>query len=123
MFTGLVSTLTLDKIPLTFIPMNDGSIILDNTLIEDVMQPVARGTDSVFIPDFSLSGYLLESKYKAPDFVITDLSSATHKLFITGVPKETEIYYKFKMHPVDFISYWEDSKIGYLTQIIRVKQL
>lgn len=40
-------------------------------------------------------------------------------MYITGLPIEEMINPKFRFKQVDFVSYWEDNQVGYLTQIIK----
>lgn len=122
MFTNLVENLTIDKISLRFEILNlpnyqDLGPDLNSWLVSDILQPLNKA--SVFTPDFAIGGFYTESKSGKSHFIAADIESSTHILFITGVPKEPQVNEKFRFNPVDFVSYWEDNKIGYLTQIIK----
>lgn len=129
MFQSQVSTLTLDKIPLVIqsldveIPEN-----YEKLLVEDIMYPIIQeGPHSIFLPDYSIQGFFMGGNNKKGKFILSQLPSTTHIMYITGVPKaisETAelVRQKFKIPQPEFLSYWEDSKIGYFIQVIKKPQ-
>lgn len=76
--------------------------------------------DSPFTPDFGVQGYYQGNSVVGPTFQI--VPGGPHILYITGRPKSEKIppeHRKFFRIPgAKYVYFWEDSKFGYLTQVL-----
>lgn len=118
MFLDLTSTLTLDKIQVSLLSIDEPSRDFTISTVDEVLVPITC-KDTIFTPDFSATGFFMQSPSGKPRFIFGNLPSSTHIMYITGLPREEMINPKFRFKQVDFVSYWEDNQVGYLTQIIK----
>lgn len=121
MFDKLVKRLTLDYTSITkYKVINDDLTICDlplelgKALVEDFLVPI-NNDGSPFLPDYGIRGiFKLENKGQNKVFFMD--KTGPDALFITGVPKSQDLS-KFRLKDTVYVSYWEDNKIGYLTQV------
>ena len=74
-------------------------------------------------PDFYIRGYYYNEDHHSRDIFRID-DTGTHYLYITGVPKGTpknsNALNVFKLLNAQYMTYFEDSEIGYLIQITQI---
>lgn len=115
MFPEKVSTVTVDKIGIKVV---ENSKLLSGIipLIED-MGIDCHVSSNPYLPDYVIPGYWLNDALH-PQFLAN--GDGPHLLYATGIPKgvqgnERE---KFRFPERLFISYWEDTQLGYLFQVV-----
>lgn len=115
MYKDQVETLTFEQIPLEF-KDEKGRPISKNDLVIDYATQLVT-VDSPFLPDLAITGYFqMINKNAKNQFII--MKDGPHALFLTGVPQgNTEIY---KLNNPINITYWQDTNIGYLFQVVNI---
>lgn len=87
--------------------------------VSDIMQEVIN-EDSTFLPDYGIAGYFHFDPIHGSLFQICE--GGPHILYVTGRPKSNEIPPEhrkyFQIEDAIYRYFWEDSKYGYLTQVI-----
>lgn len=123
MYSEKVQTLALiEDITCIEVRTPSGQLIDANEMILDHAYALDQ-SDHPQLPDYGITGvYQRISKDTRQLFHIQ--SDGPDALFITGIPKSgtcDTFSNQFKFQDPLFISYWEDSEIGYLFQIIKLK--
>lgn len=117
MFKDEVGTLHLSHARIRFIDKDLEHDIPRDTLISDVAFPMVNEADPSF-PDYVIRGYYTKVDHnKSHIFSIAgEPGKGSHLLYITGVPRgEPELGL---LPNALWVNYCEDSKYGYLFQII-----
>lgn len=122
MFTDLVSTLTLDKTRIIYPNFATNNLDIRKIMVKDLFKSWDTNGNNTY-PDFYIRGYYYnEDHYSRNIFRIDD--TGTHYLYITGVPKGTpknsNALNVFKLLNAQYMTYFEDSEIGYLIQITQI---
>lgn len=122
MFTDLVSTLTLDKTRIIYPNFATNNLDIRKIMVKDLFKSWDTKGNNTY-PDFYIRGYYYnEDHYSRNIFRIDD--TGTHHLYITGVPKGTpknsNALNVFKLLNAQYMTYFEDSEIGYLIQITQI---
>lgn len=128
MFPELVMNLTLDKMGISFSNLKEIGTKPEMVLVSDLLSPLWLPTQDdprdVYGPDFFTKGdFRYQNHFMKNIFHISE--DGNDILFVTGIPKNSSenILSMVKIPNAKFITYWEDSQIGYLTQIINVEQV
>lgn len=118
MFKNYVDTLPLEFTGVSFKDL-DSIIIEPETMVPEIMNPVCRDNNP-FLPDYGIRGFFQYTGFGQPVFTVDPLG--IYLLYITGKPKVEDYPEedRFRFHDQDskWSYYWEDNKIGYLTQVI-----
>lgn len=123
MFPELVMNLTLDKIGICFPNLKSIGTQPEMVLVSDLLTPLWLPTiddpRDEYSPDFFIKGNFRYQNHFMKD-IFTISEEGKDILFITGIPKNSSenLLSMVKIPNAKFMTYWEDSKIGYLTQII-----
>lgn len=122
MYKSLVESLTLDKIRVNFKSKRGKYIDASKITIGECFYPTNGDLGDTF-PDYGLVGdYRVLNHYK--EVIFTPNPSGNYIMYVTGMPLLRPHYSKkFRLEEVEFQTYWQDSKIGYLTQIIQITNL
>lgn len=123
MFPELVMNLTLDKIGICFSNLKSIGTQPEMVLVSDLLTPLWLPTiddpRDEYSPDFFIKGnFMYQNHFMKNIFTISE--EGKDILFITGIPKNSSenLLSMVKIPNAKFMTYWEDSKIGYLTQIV-----
>lgn len=125
MYSSLVGKLTLDKIRVNFKLKNGKYIDSRRICIEDCFYHTSEDLGEYF-PDYGLVGDIrVIDHYREVLFIPNP--SGNSILYVTGIPlvRLVNRYYleSYKLKDTKFMSYWQDSKIGYIAQIIDITNL
>ena len=133
MFTDQVKTLPLEFTGVRFLNtehyydwLTRKGEIDPNFLIEDVLLPLDKDQPSgqnydPYVPDFWIRGtFNWGTEGQLFPYLVLD-PRGLHYLYVTGIPKglTKEASQAFRGQDLSFLYYWEDTKYGYLTQIIK----
>lgn len=122
MYKSLVETLTLDKIRLNFKTKRGKFIDSTKISVGDCFYPTNEDMGDYF-PDYGLVGdYKVGNHFKEVTFIPDP--NGNYILYVTGMPLfRPYLSKKFRLGETEFKSYWQDSKIGYLAQVIQITNL
>lgn len=120
MFTDLVSTLTLDKTRIIYPNFATNNLDIRKIMVKDLFKSWDTNGNNTY-PDFYIRGYYYNKDHHSRNIFRID-DTGTHYLYITGVPKGTpknsNALNVFKLLNAQYMTYFEDSEIGYLIQIM-----
>lgn len=121
MFTDLVSTLTLDKTRIIYPNFATNNFDIRKIMVKDLFKSWDTKGNNTY-PDFYIRGYYYNEDHHSRNIFRID-DTGTHYLYITGVPKGTpknsNALNVFKLLNAQYMTYFEDSQIGYLIQIVK----
>lgn len=122
MFTDLVSTLTLDKTRIIYPNFATNNLDIRKIMVKDLFKSWDTKGNNTY-PDFYIRGYYYNEDHHSRNIFRID-DTGTHYLYITGVPKGTpknsNALNVFKLLNAQYMTYFEDSEIGYLIQITQI---
>lgn len=122
MFTDLVSTLTLDKTRIIYPNFATNNLDIRKIMVKDLFKSWDTKGSNTY-PDFYIRGYYYNEDHHSRNIFRID-DTGTHYLYITGVPKGTpknsNALNVFKLLNAQYMTYFEDSEIGYLIQITQI---
>lgn len=125
MFTDLVSTLPLDKTRIIYPNFATNNLDIRKIMVEDLFNRwgIVNDDNSYLYPDFYISGHYYSEDHHSKNIFRVD-ENGNYYLYITGVPKGTPKNGKavdiFKIGGAQYMTYFEDSQIGYLIQIVKI---
>ena len=122
MFTDLVSTLTLDKTRIIYPNFATNNLDIRKIMVKDLFKSWDTKGNNTY-PDFYIRGYYYSEDHHSKNIFRVD-ENGNYYLYITGVPKGTPKNGKavdmFKIGGAQYMTYFEDSQIGYLIQIVKI---
>jgi hypothetical protein len=122
MFTDLVSTFTLDKTRIIYPNFATNNLDIRKIMVKDLFKSWDTKGNNTY-PDFYIRGYYYNEDHHSRNIFRID-DTGTHYLYITGVPKGTpknsNALNVFKLLNAQYMTYFEDSEIGYLIQITQI---
>lgn len=120
MFSELVSTLTLDKTRIIYPNFSINHLDIRKIMVGDLFKPWDTNGNHTY-PDYYIRGhYYNEDHYSKNIFRIDEYGPDI--MYITGVPKNYNIgidNFKYPYPYAKYMTYFEDSEIGYLIQIVK----
>lgn len=112
MFGAIIKDLYIGKSKMDFIA--NGKALESTVVFDNILLPTGY-SEKLKLPDYGNIGIFTED-----NFIVTPLHS-THWFLVTGIPKN-EILDNFRLEGVIWSSYYEDSRRGYLFQILPMEQ-
>lgn len=96
---------------------SEGNLLPRETTLLDIAQKVNKKPEGNYYPDYYLRGFYSQQNHNTINkFKIDPMGSEI--LFITGIPHNLAQINRYKFKGCRFQSYWEDTKMGYLFQVL-----